>query len=78
MSKKRKLKGTILYAGIHMRAVETEEEICLIFNDHRTLEFFPKTAWQEVKQELAQLIKDVDRDTSDDCLIPQLETAPNL
>jgi len=61
-----------------MRAVETEEEICLIFNDHRTLEFFPKTAWQEVKQELAQLIKDVDRDTSDDCLIPQLETAPNL
>jgi len=72
-SKTSKIQGTIFYSGIYLVGVETKEEICLIFSEQHTLEIFPKTAWQEVKQELAQLIKDFTRDTSDDDLIFKLE-----
>ena len=72
-SKTGKIKGTIFYNGIHLVGVENKEEICLIFNEHRSLVIFPKTVWQEVKQELAQLIKYFTRDTSDDDMIFKLE-----
>lgn len=72
-SKTGKIKGTIFYTGLHLVGIENEEEICLVFNEHGSLEIFPKTAWQEVKQELQELIKEVPRDTSEDDLIVKLE-----
>ena len=48
-------KGTVIFKGQHLMAIENKENVYVVFYKTKTLEIFPHKIWRAVQQEFSDV-----------------------